>query len=151
MEKVKELVAKYPNKFLFMGKTANSLVELAENELGVQFPTSFKDYLETWGVIEFDSSEFYGIIGADFINSSVPDFVWFNKTIRKSQPIPDYLVIFRNIDGVLYYCLDTSKMDSKGECPVAVWDVPSAGVEETYDMNFGEFLLDCALEAVEPN
>jgi antitoxin YobK len=151
MEKVKELVGKYPNRFRFIGKTANVLVERAENELGVTFPMSFKEYLETWGVIEFDSSEFYGIIGSDFVHSSVPDFVWFNKTIRKSQSIPDYLVIFRNIDGIVYYCLDTSKMNSEGECPVVVWDVPASQLEETYDMNFGEFLLDCIEEAVDPN
>jgi hypothetical protein len=149
MEKMMQLVAMFPEKFQFLGPTEPSLVELAEFELGTKLSTSFKDYLRTWGVLEFDSSEFYGIIGPDFVNSSVPDFVWFNKLIRKTKGFPKHLVVFRNVDGVIYFCLDTSKFGENGECPVVVWDAVSDEIEEQYDLNFGEFLYECAEEALE--
>ncbi len=38
------------------------------------------DYLKTFGAGNFGAQEIYGIINADFENSSVPDAIWYTLT-----------------------------------------------------------------------
>jgi antitoxin YobK len=143
MEEIKAIVAANLDKFEYFGNIDSKVVHAAEEYLNVKFPDSYKQYLQEWGVLEIDSSEFYGLIGSDFDNSSVPDVAWFNRTIREIKAIPRHLVIFRNIEGVRYYCLDTTRLDSRNECPVVIWNPVTNSMEESLNMNFAQFLKEC--------
>lgn len=123
-------------------KPANWIIK-AESMLECKLPKSYKFFLEKWGVLRFDGNEYYGIVKDDFENSGIPDVVWFNLRRRFQDNFPKNLIIFKdNLDSSEYLCLDVSKMDDDGECPVVVWDNVNKEIEQTLDANFGNILLE---------
>ena len=122
------------------GPKDEELIRKAEDHLGVKFPSSYREFLKKWGTLGFGPDEFYGVIDGDFEASSVPDAVWFTAKKRRELQLPHELVPVFNADGDEYYCLDTSRLDESGECPVVIWDVATRQVIGDKAATFSEFL-----------
>lgn len=114
---IQQLLSENPD-LADLGTPANAhLIKKAEQFLEINFDNAFRRYLSTWGTIAFGPLEFYGLIGADFENSHVPDAIWFTAIKRKQVGLPHELVVVFNNDGDEFYCVDSSN----GK--VVIWDV----------------------------
>ncbi|HEY0064149.1 MAG TPA: SMI1/KNR4 family protein [Telluria sp.] len=120
---------------------SEATIRAAEAYLEVRFSVSYSEFLRKWGTLSFGPIEYYGLIDSEFVHSGIPDAAWYTQKLRQDVALPKHLVILVDNDGDEYYCLDTSTFDSRGECPVVVWDCPSAAVSRIKGDNFAEFLL----------
>lgn len=119
------------------------LIDKAERFLDVRFPDDYREFLKRWGTLSIGPFEFYGLCGDDFINSSVPDAIWFTNLERKNQGFPKELVVFYNDEGDEYYCLDTS--NSK-KSHVVVWDVIFRKIRPKKPDSLFDLILDMAAD-----
>jgi hypothetical protein len=142
MDRISEIIGSNPTQVGSAGPKSLELIAKAEDALAVPFPKSYKDFLHRWGVMWFGGLEYYGVINDDFENSSIPDVVWVNLRLRSEENFPDHLIVFSNRDGVQYWCMDTSKMDTAGECPIVLWDNVGKEVDASFEMTFADFVVD---------
>lgn len=86
----------------------------------------------------------YGVIGADFANSGVPDGIWLTLQERGTG-MPDHLVVVGATGTGEHYVLDISRADASGECPIVIWgpggSEPGDELEHIAG-DFGTFLLE---------
>ena len=95
-------------------------IELAKQQLGVEFPRSYKAFLEHFGWASIDGLELYGL-GED-----VPAYLDLLKMTLSERTemrprLPSYLVPLMNDGFGNHYCLDVG-LREQGECPVVFWD-----------------------------
>ncbi|KAF6661692.1 hypothetical protein CKF42_20220 [Pantoea sp. ARC270] len=126
----------------FEGIKEESLIALAEKTLGVEFPDSYRFFLQNLGCGDIAGQEFYGIIKADFINSGIPDAIWLTiKERQESNLSENYVIINATGDGD-YVVLDCSK---GGKNKVLLWTPGikdlKAAFKPYYD-DFGDFFYD---------
>lgn len=126
----------------FEGAKEESLIALAEKTLDIEFPDSYRFFLKNLGCGDIAGQEFYGIIKADFINSSIPDAIWLTIKERQESNLPEnYVVISATGDGD-YVVLDCS---NDGQNKVLLW-TPGIKVQQTafkpYYDDFGNFFYD---------
>ncbi len=148
VETIKGILSEHPDHCGFSAPVDDSLVEMAEERLDVKLPNSYKEFLRTWGVMWFNGREYYGLISEESMTRGIPDMVWFNTHIRKKYDFPSHLLVFLEEED-RFYCFDTSKMDETRECPIVHWDKISNEMNNEFDMNFLEFLLDDLEETLE--
>lgn len=154
-EKAKKII--YENEDLIdsIPNISYELIEKAEKYLDIKFPNTFKQYLKDFGALTFGATEIYGVIDEDFINSSVPDAIWYTMKERKDFNLPkQFIGIYSLGEGTVFF-LDTSKMKNN-ECPVVSMHTPNFLEDEftedvltmEYD-NFGDFLLEAIEDELE--
>lgn len=141
MENLIDAFSSFEEELDFTGQVSAEWINKGEELLGIKFPKSYRFFLENWGEVNFDGKEYYGVFREDFENSGIPDVVWVNLNERKSD-FPNNLIVFKQNNGVEYYCFDVSKTDEDGECPIVIWDNINKEIEQTLDMTFAEFLLE---------
>lgn len=111
----------------------------------------YLDYLQTFSAGNFGAQEIYGIISADFENSSVPDAIWYTLSERKEINLPSNLLVIYDTGSDELFCLDFNQLDYKGE-PKVVSYVPGVELEnQTYEIianDFGDFLLDLVKQEI---
>lgn len=150
-QKAKEIIMNEEEIADFVGERTDELISLAEEKLGLKFAGLYLDYLKTFGAGNFGAQEIYGIIDADFENSSVPDAIWYTLTERKEIRLPDNLLVIYDTGSDELFCLDFNQRDDNGE-PKVVSLVPGVDLEsQTYEIianDFGDFLLDLVKQEV---
>lgn len=150
-QKAKEIIMNEEEIADFVGGRTDELISLAEEKLGLKFTGLYLDYLKTFGAGNFGAQEIYGIIDADFENSSVPDAIWYTLTERKEIRLPDNLLVIYDTGSDELFCLDFNQSDDNGE-PKVVSLVPGVDIEsQTYEIianDFGDFLLDLVKQEV---
>ncbi|GGK06266.1 hypothetical protein GCM10007063_30950 [Lentibacillus kapialis] len=109
----------------FVGGCTDDLIRLAEEKIGLKFAGLYLDYLKTFGAGNFESQEIYGMIHADFENSSVPDAIWYTLTERREINLPNNLLIIYDTGSDELFCLDYNQLAENGE-PKIVSFVPGA-------------------------
>lgn len=148
-EKAVSLIDEHPQLSHFVGTRSETLVEAAENRLGLTFPTSFRRFLLELGAGSFGASEVYGVIDADFESSSVPNGVWCTLEMRKFDLPPDLFVVNHLGEGS-YSCLDCRNDTEEG--PIVTYH-PGFPVprdrREIIANSFGRFFLDIVREELE--
>ena len=125
----------------FEGNKDKSLVEKAEEFLGVEFPPTYRDFLLKLGCGDIDGKEFFGIIDDNFKNSSIPNSIWLTFDLRHNLNAPSTLVFVAESDEG-YYALDLEQIDSNNEAPIIEW---FPGREKPYRVlyqDFGVFLYN---------
>ncbi len=140
--------SEFGEELSYTGKIPDEWILKAEALLKFKFPVSYRYFLSNWGEVSFAGKEYYGIFKEDFENSGIPDVVWYNLKKQKDN-FPKDIIVFRQDDGVVYYCLGVSRLNKKRECPIVVWDNIAKEISEVLEMNFGEFLLDDLAESFE--
>jgi antitoxin YobK len=115
------------------------LIDKAEQFLSVQFPEDYRKFLARWGTLDIGPIEFYGICGDDFVNSTVPDAIWYTQRKRLQVNLPDELIVLCDDDGDVYFCLDTS--DQVGS-RVVVWDAIHRELRGVRAGSIFEFIIE---------
>lgn len=115
MKKIRDL----PDATHGVGTTIEELRQ-AEITLGVNFPWSFRRYLEILGWLSLGSREFFGL-GCD-----VPEYLQLVKVTLSERsevypPLPESLLPFYNDGSGNHYCIDISVRRGM-ESPVVFWD-----------------------------
>jgi hypothetical protein len=141
-----EIVRSRPDLASFVGPRDPSLVDAAEQALGLRFPPTYRRFLEDLGAGNFGSFEVFGVIDDDFEESMVPDAIWYTLTERETE-LPENLVIVGEVgDG----SLSALRIDGGGgEAPVVLHEpgAEDAPQEVAYE-DFGAFFRDGVERAV---
>jgi hypothetical protein len=95
--------------------TSDVEIDAAERDLGVKFPLSYRAFLRFFGG---QSPPVLGIFGLPR-TTWVGDVVMVNYALGGERPAGSLKI---KESGGCEYFLETSRMDSRGECPVVVRD-----------------------------
>jgi hypothetical protein len=151
LQKAFDLIENHRDQADFDGQKPEELISLAESVLRIKFPPTYRTFLSKYGCGDIAGQEFYGIVNADFINSSVPDAIWLTLDERKSSNLPeDFVIIYASSDGV-YYSLDCSHRNDAGECPIIAWVPGVSKKEENLEYiaeDYGQFLFKTINQAL---
>jgi cell wall assembly regulator SMI1 len=95
-------------------------IELAEKQLGVELPGSYKAFLGHFGWASFEGLELYGLGG------DVPAYldlveVTLGARTQVRPRLPSRLIPLTNDGAGNHYCPDVAPGE-QGECPVVFWD-----------------------------
>jgi len=150
VKKAISLIKQHEDDADFDGSKDESLINLAERTLGLEFPASYRFFLENLGCGDIAGQEFFGVIKPDFTNSGIPDAIWLTIKERQQSDLPrNYVIVHATGDGD-YVVLDCNKTsDSLNK--VQLW---SPGVKEhqlalkPYFDDFGDFFYEQVLVAV---
>jgi hypothetical protein len=115
-ERAAALIAESKDDADFAGPRPPELIQAAEEALGVQFPPTYRRFVE-YGAGNIGSTEIYGVIDFDFEASSIPDAVWHNLILRR-EGLGHGLLSFYAVGDGQEFCLDTTRVASDGEMPV---------------------------------
>jgi hypothetical protein len=83
----------------------------------IEFPPTYRRFLSEYGAGSIGGTEIYGVIDGDFENSSIPDAVWHNLTLRRDGH-DEVLFSFHAVGDGEEFCLDSSRVRPDGEMPV---------------------------------
>jgi hypothetical protein len=146
-ERAKSIIDEHQEMSDFDGSQPDSLLEKAEQTLGVRFPPTYRRFLAEYGAGGFGASEFYGVFREDFESSGVPDAVWRALKLRREAELPDHLVPVADLGDGQVAVLDLSGRGD--EAPVIAF-MPGVPPEEQERVriapDFGAFLRE-AVEA----
>ncbi|WP_455474843.1 SMI1/KNR4 family protein [Bartonella sp. B30(2025)] len=113
------------------------VIETAEKALGLQFTSSYKDFLKNYKGGDISGEEILSLYDRDFTYYPVGDIVYRNfKDIENGVAKPQQLVVSKTALSETFY-FDYSQFKD-GECPLYI-RFPS-GDSEYYASNFCEFL-----------
>ena len=149
-----ELINKnYEDKdIIFSTPKSREIINKAEDILGINFPKSYKSFIEDKGFGGVGSFLVAGIRVESEKELNTTGIVWATLNARNDLDQPHHLIPIEDIGNGDIYCLDTSQTDEQGECPVVVW--PIGGYEQTPVLevvakDFGEFFLNMVKQQIE--
>lgn len=152
INKAFEIIEDHPDDADFIGEIKEHMINSAEAALNVNFPISYRLFLEKYGLGDIFGEEIYGL-GIE--ENGVPSMTWITKHFRQEEGLPNHLVCFyfTGYDGV-YFCLDCSKVqnhnDDNAEVVSYISGLPIE--EQNFEVeagSFGEFLLNTLQESME--
>jgi len=146
MERVRQILAENPGAYLGGAATESRIAE-AERILGLTLPKSYREFLATWGDLEFRMRKYLGIPATMNMDHPTPaDFVGTTLEAREQAGLPSQLVVCATRPDGPRACLNTFAMRDR-EAPVVLWDSASRTIVRTLAPTFAGFLRD-RLEAV---
>lgn len=115
----------------------------AERKIGFSFPESFRHFLLNYGSGDFGGREFYGLVPGDNNLEEAPNSLWLTLDLRARENLPDDFYVIEDIGDGTTACLLLSH-DSKGECPVVLWDYGEGNVDcpHVLAQSFGEYFYE---------
>jgi cell wall assembly regulator SMI1 len=123
----------------FSGGASEADVQEAENALGVHFPFQYRQFLLHFGSGFASSEEFVGLGGPSHLN-----VVWLTNKLRgREGGFPSWLIPIHTDGYGNYDCLDITRRDQNGECPVIQW-LHDGGTNPSYAVlgaSFNEWLI----------
>lgn len=130
------MISARQSKATFAGSRSEQIIAKAESVLGVKYPTIFRQFLHDYGAGNFGQAEFYGIIDEDWVDSSVPDGVWYTLNERMQSQLPKELIVIGVTGTGELYVIDAREASG----PVDVVD-PGVGYasRERIASDFGTF------------
>ena len=141
MDRVRQILAENPSVQIGNAVTASQIAE-AEHILGHRLPRSFREFLSTWGEIEFRSTKFLGIpLAMDMAHPTQADFVGATLDGRDNLGLPHPFVLCASYPNGLHICLDTFSMRDE-EGAALVWNSTSRAVVQILAPTFADFLRD---------
>jgi hypothetical protein len=127
ISKAAELIEANYDLAEFVGPVPYEEVWVAEGQLGVTFPDSYREFLQKFGAGSFGGQAIYGLGVAD---TGLPNVVWATEAVRASDDFfPGDLVVLQDTGQGDLLCLATSRMREDNECPVVQW-IPEMSFEE---------------------
>lgn len=138
--KLFEKVNSYMRVYFCGGTSTENVLKFSE-ELGVELPTSYKNFLMEFGAGGVGVYNVKGIEKDDYSS-----MVNWTKKYRELIGLPEYYVVvsYRSADGLEFLtCLDTSQM-KHDECPVVKYDLLTNSISEyqpTFDDAFNDGLM----------
>lgn len=131
-----ELILENPDVIDVGSGASSELIKRSEDFLGVTFPESLVLYAKTWGTLAIGPFEYYGFIEGDFIESKVPDGVWFTARKRDVLGLPTNLFVIFNNEGDEFHCVDLGTEEIKA------WDTSQRDVVAVKAANLFDYILE---------
>ena len=110
----------------------NETIEQAEKELGITFSDEYSDYLASFGVISFESTEIYGL---GIKNTSYLSLYKTLPEFRKEANFPPFAVPLSDIGDGHFYLYDNQTH------AILIWASPNGGVVKTIELSLEDFLI----------
>jgi antitoxin YobK len=136
-----QIIEEHPEKAFFVGTRPETLVRAAEQELGLQLPETYREFVLRLGAGNFGSAEFYGVTDNNYHRGAVPNGIWFTLTERQEVGLPRNLVVIGSTGDGDLYCLHVGNNE---ESPVIIYQPGIPENEQARELvarDFGEFLL----------
>ena len=147
LDKIQKLLDKSNKTVYSSGPRTTDEISAVENELGVKFPSSFREFLAKWGTLSIGSKEYYGITTK---RDAIPDCSWFTRRLRQDVNLPKSLVVVvDDSDGDEYICIDCSREIAPNECATVAWDNINRKISDVYEITFSELLKEDLKEYLE--
>jgi ABC-type multidrug transport system fused ATPase/permease subunit len=141
MERVRQILADGRTARIGLRATSDQIAE-AERTLGLRLPISFREFLSTWGQIEFGSTRVLGITAAtDAARSTDAGFVAATIEARRTLGLSPHFILCVTHPNNLHVCLDTFSMRNE-EGPAVLWNSSVRVVTLTLAPTFADFLRD---------
>ncbi|WP_329545888.1 SMI1/KNR4 family protein [Streptomyces sp. NBC_01356] len=125
-------------------------IAVAERDLGVTFPPSYRRVIEEFGTWDIAGEEFIGVYQTPALGQKLLGSVTETLDARSQYGMPSGLIVamFDGMGGLIV--LDSSRVDQEGEYPVLVWN---PGIADRQSMerlgdDFGSFALSLCQRAV---
>ena len=141
-----------PDECVFSSSKSYDFIEKAEKFLEVKFPNTYREFIHKCGFGGPCSLVISGIRTNQENELLSTGVVFSNLNKRTKFNHPKHLIAIEDIGDGSMYCLDTSQMNTEGECPVVVWQI--GGYETTPELevvaeDFGKFFLDMVQRQIE--
>lgn len=117
---VERIFAAHPELCSFYGSRPEALLLMAEEALGVKFPSSYRRFVSKCGAGNFGSVEIYGVTSNRFERGCAPNGVWLTLHLRRTVGLSEFEIVIGDDGMGGQYCLDCSHASSLGESPVVL-------------------------------
>jgi hypothetical protein len=116
------IIDENPGRGDFLGGRDEPLIAEAARALGVEFPPSYRRFLQQLGAGSFGGREFYGVIDRErMAMPGPPNAVGSTLADRDDYDNPPELIVIGSTGFGPDYVLDTAQRDERAESPVLVW------------------------------
>jgi hypothetical protein len=144
---------KYP--FAIAGPQSEAMIAAAEEQLGVSFPPSYREFLREFGTLALPSTlgivqEFVGL--DDKAPASGARGV-VERTLHgraENRLRENLLVVGIGADVAEWYVIDVDRVSGEGEAPVLLFDARSSEVDQQFYDSFDQMVSE-VLSFVEEN
>jgi hypothetical protein len=157
VERVRRHLSSHDSTCEIAGPAPEAAIEAAEEALGCTFPPSYRRFLATFGGIQIPTH--LGVVH-DFVGVSQQpggavaahtgdavtdrsDVVAQTLRARSERKLSENLVVVGM--GAQYqewFCLDTSRQTSDGECPILLFDARDNALDQQFYDDFGQMLQE---------
>lgn len=117
------------------GGSSREFIEKVEARLGVRLPSSYREFLRKYGILEVEAEEFYGEFDDEGFAAAIPSFVFATETARDLGEIGAQDIIIRTTGCGPIVIIDGSATDEDGECPVLLQEAKFDSGEEKIIFN----------------
>ncbi len=142
VERVRQQLKRQEHPVRITGPANEPAIAAAEQALDCAFPPSYRQFLRTFGGIALPTHlgivhDFIGVAPSD----GDGDVVGCTLRARQERGLAEHLVVVgKGAQYMEWFCLDMSKPDRNGECPVLLFDARDNAVDQQFYDNFGQML-----------
>lgn len=129
---MKKLIEKLKQTNALTRPVDHETITQAEKDLCIGFSEEYSDYLSSFGVISFESTEIYGL---GIKNTSYLSLYKVLPEMRESPQFPKSAVPLSEIGDGHFYLSDN---DSK---TILIWASPNGGIVKEIQSNLEDFLI----------
>ncbi|MYW68414.1 hypothetical protein GTY65_30710 [Streptomyces sp. SID8379] len=134
----------------FADGCSEEMITTAEEQIGLNFPPSYRKFLSVVGTCDIAGEEFIGLYQTPGMGEKLLGSVSETLDARShGLPTAFIVVMFDGMGGLIV--LDTSSRDTEGEYPIRVWNPGDTDLNdsEVLGQNFGTYALNVSQKAVD--
>lgn len=131
------------------GGSSREFIEKVEARLGVRLPSSYREFLREYGILEVEAEEFYGEFDDEGFATAIPSFVFATEKARELGDIGSQDIMIRTTGYGPVVIIDCSVRGEDNECPVLLQDAKYDSEENkvVFDRkqiasSFGQYFFD---------
>jgi hypothetical protein len=135
VERIRTRLDQQDHAVKISGPADESAITAAETALECTFPTSYRNFLLTFGGIALPThlGIVHDFVGLDIVNRTLKG--------REEKKLPQHLlVVGLGAQSQEWFCLDTNHPSSAGEYPVVMFDARDNAVDQQFYDDFGQML-----------
>jgi cell wall assembly regulator SMI1 len=135
---------------VFVGGAQDSHIKAFENELGVRFPPSYKEFLKRFGALSFAGDTYYGITKKGLTATSVPSVAFATKSARSQGDADSAMVVVKVSGYGPIYSIDTAIIGDDGESPIIETELSfkREAKKTVVAKSFGDFIARSIQDAI---
>lgn len=126
----------------WQGPASKGTIDELERLLSTKLPPSFRSFLLKVGGGGVEGAEISGIESDNPLLEHRGTVLGDTKQCRRRFGLPPHLSAIVFTDDEVCWCLDSSRLDSAGECAVVSYSLTKGRVDALIAPNFTEFLRE---------
>ncbi|MCX5745103.1 MAG: SMI1/KNR4 family protein [Proteobacteria bacterium] len=140
VERVRRRLSNSESQCRISGPAQEAAITAAEEALGCTFPPSYRTFLRTFGGIAIPHH--LGVVH-DFVGVVDDDVVHRTLRARQERKLGENLVVVGiGAEQQEWFCLDVSRENANGECPVLLFDARENALDQQFYDDFGQMLQE---------